>query len=278
MTNTVSAEWLRERLDDETVAIADCRFALNDAAIGREAYGRGHLPRAVYWDLERDLSGPVGTHGGRHPLPSPEQLSAKLGEAGIDGSRTVVAYDDQGGAFASRLWWLLKFYGHANVYVLDGGYGRWNRLGYPITTELPAVLATSFVPQLRENWLLDAKDVRQRLGSPDTIVVDSREEKRYLGLEEPIDKVAGHIPGAVNLFWKNAFTAEGTLKPADELQSIFAGLDPSREIVVYCGSGVTACPNVLALTEAGFRNIKLYGGSWSDWITYPDNPIATGRS
>lgn len=277
MLNTVSAEWLRERLNHKEIVIADCRFVLGHPVAGKEAYDIGHLPGAVYFDLERDLSDTIGIHGGRHPLPNAIQLAEKLGDAGIDRTKIVVAYDDQGGAMASRLWWILKYYGHARVYVLDGGFTRWNNLGYEVTPEIPPSNGNTFLPQLQEGWLLNAEEVRQRLRQKDTILVDSREEKRYLGLEEPIDKVGGHIPGAENYFWRNGFTAEGALKEPEQLKEIFKGLDASKEIVVYCGSGVTACPNILALTEAGFHNVKLYGGSWSDWITYPGNPIATGQ-
>lgn len=276
MSNTVSAEWLRERLNHQEIVIADCRFVLGQPLAGKEAYDTGHLPGAVYFDLERDLSDPIEEHGGRHPLPDVHQLAAKLGNAGIDKNQIVVAYDDQGGAMASRLWWILKYYGHDGVYVLDGGFARWKSLGYEVTAETPVSIGRTFHPHLHEGWLLNAEEVRQRLGQADTILVDSREEKRYLGLEEPIDRVGGHIPGAVNYVWKGGFTADGHLKTPEQLKEIFKGLDTSKEIVVYCGSGVTACPNILTLTEAGFPNVKLYGGSWSDWISNPSNPIATG--
>ncbi|MEK3724553.1 sulfurtransferase [Paenibacillus sp. FSL H8-0034] len=276
MANTVSAEWLHERLNHTEIVIADCRFLLGKPAAGKEAYEAGHLPGAVYFDLEQDLSDVIGSHGGRHPLPDTNQLSAKLGDAGIDESKIVVVYDDQGGAMASRLWWILKYYGHPQVYLLNGGLSRWKSQGYELTKEVSSVKGSTFVPQLQEGLLLDAQEVKQRLGRLDTQLIDSREEKRYLGLEEPIDRIAGHIPGAVNHFWKNAYTAEGELKDSEELKAIFHELDASKEIIVYCGSGVTACPNVLALTEAGFTNVKLYGGSWSDWVSYPDNPIETG--
>ncbi|RAV09742.1 sulfurtransferase [Paenibacillus contaminans] len=276
MSNTVSAEWLRERLNNNEIVVADCRFVLGKPDAGKEAYDAGHLPGAVYFDLERDLSDPVDVHGGRHPLPEAGKLAAKLGKAGIDETKTVVVYDDQGGAMASRLWWILKYYGHSRVHVLDGGYSRWNSLGFETATDIPHPKGNEFRPQLQEGWLLDADQVRQRLGRPDTVIVDSREPKRYLGLEEPIDKIGGHIPGAANYFWKEGFTAEAALKEQAELKQLFKELDASKEIVVYCGSGVTACPNILALTEAGFPNVKLYGGSWSDWISYPENPIAPG--
>jgi thiosulfate/3-mercaptopyruvate sulfurtransferase len=276
MANTVDVTWLHEHLGDEEIVIADCRFILGQPDAGAEAYAAGHLPGAVYFDLERDLSGKVGAHGGRHPLPEPEQLARKLSEAGVDDTRLVVAYDDQGGAMAARLWWILKYYGHERVRLLDGGLQQWVNAGYPLTRDVPAPKKSVFYPRIQSHWLVDAGGVKQRLGRADTVLIDSREEKRFWGLEEPIDRVGGHIPGARNYFWKRVFTPEGLLKEKSALQELFGGLDARQEIIVYCGSGVTACPNVLALTEAGFTNVKLYGGSWSDWISYPDHPIATG--
>lgn len=277
MRYIVEPAWLYERLNDPNIVIADCRFVLGQPDAGRQGYEAGHIPGAVYADLERDLSGPIGPHGGRHPLPEPEQMAAAFGRMGIDAAKTVVAYDEQGGAMASRLWWMLRYAGHDNVRVLDGGFGAWKAAGYPTSTEPAQVRETTFKLALQPDMLLTAQDVRARLGRAGTKLVDSREPRRYLGLEEPIDPVAGHIPGAVNRFWKDALDESGRWKPAEGQRERFADWDRGEEIVVYCGSGVTACPNVLALTEAGFHNVKLYGGSWSDWISYKDNPIATGE-
>lgn len=277
MRYIVEPAWLYERLNDPNIVIADCRFVLGQPDAGRQGYEAGHIPGAVYADLERDLSGPIGPHGGRHPLPEPEQMAAAFGRMGIDAAKTVVAYDEQGGAMASRLWWMLRYAGHDNVRVLDRGFGAWKAAGYPTSTEPAQVRETTFKLALQPDMLLTVQDVRARLGRAGTKLVDSREPRRYLGLEEPIDPVAGHIPGAVNRFWKDALDESGRWKPAEGQRERFADWDRGEEIVVYCGSGVTACPNVLALTEAGFHNVKLYGGSWSDWISYKDNPIATGE-
>ncbi|GIP40323.1 thiosulfate sulfurtransferase [Paenibacillus sp. J31TS4] len=277
MANVVSMEWIRDHLNDESLVLADCRFALGQPLSGRKDYEEGHLPGAVYVDLERDLSGPKAEHGGRHPLPSITELADVLGRAGIDGSKRVVAYDDQGGAMASRLWWILKYLGHDNVQIMDGGFGAWKREGYPVTLDVTELYATTFEPQPRSEMLLTMEEVKSRLGTPGLQLLDSREAKRYRGEEEAIDPVAGHIPGAANYFWKDSLTEQGTWKPAEQLRERFSSLSPDRETVVYCGSGVTACPNILALTEAGFRDIKLYGGSWSDWISYKENLIATGE-
>lgn len=277
MRHIVSLSWLKEHLQDADLVIVDCRFVLGQPESGQTLYRESHLPGAIYLDLERDLSGPKREHGGRHPLPDIDEFARTMGRAGIDRSKTVVAYDDQGGAMASRLWWMLRYAGHPRVYVLDGGFSAWKAAGYPVTAEQPVPKPTTFEPQVQADLLLGMEHVRARLGKPGTTIIDSREKKRYLGLEEAIDPVAGHIPGAVNRFWKDALDENGRWKDAAGQRERFAGIDPEKEIVVYCGSGVTACPNVLALEEAGFRNVKLYAGSWSDWISYKDNPVATGE-
>ncbi|MCZ8522937.1 MULTISPECIES: sulfurtransferase [Paenibacillus] len=277
MKHVVSGEWLFEHGTDDRMILVDCRFALGQPHSGRSAYERDHIPGAHYLDLEADLSAPVTDHGGRHPLPDVEALSRKFGEIGIHSGSVVIAYDDQGGAMASRLWWLLTYLGHDRVCILDGGYSRWKEAGYPVTDEPPAVHPAEFTPRIRSELLVDMEGVKARIGRPGTVLIDSREERRYLGIEEPIDKAAGHIPGAVNYFWKDSLTAEGGWKSPELQGERFADLAGAEEIVVYCGSGVTACPNVLALSEAGLKNVKLYAGSWSDWISYGENPVATGE-
>ncbi|GAB2697936.1 sulfurtransferase [Paenibacillus thermoaerophilus] len=280
------SEWLKE--DGVDTVVADCRFTLGKPDEGREAYAAGRLPGAVYLDLEEDLSSPVGEHGGRHPLPDLDRLAAKLGRFGIGPRTRVVAYDAQGGAMASRLWWLLRYIGHEQAYVLDGGIGAWIASGGEIETGEPrgtGLEPTVFVPRPQPHLLASVDEVRAassairsgQAGAP--LLIDSRERPRYLGETEPIDKLAGHIPGAVNRFWKDALDEQGRWKDAAGQAARFAdlGAEPDREIIVYCGSGVTACPNVLALRQAGYRNVRLYAGSWSDWISYPDNPIATGE-
>ncbi|MDR6884742.1 sulfurtransferase [Bacillus sp. 3255] len=277
MENIVSQAWLLERLGDANIVIADCRFALGKPESGRQSYEQDHIPGAVYVDLEKDLSGALMAHGGRHPLPDLGAFSIRVGSLGIDSTKTVVAYDDQGGAMASRLWWMLKFLGHSEVYVLDQGYAAWQSAGYPVTAEVPAVQPRTFSPKVQRTMLASMDEVKDKLGRPGVVLVDSREERRYLGLEEPIDRVAGHIPGARNYFWKGVLDETGAWLPAAKQEQHFAGLRDADEIIVYCGSGVTACPNVLGLSEAGFDNVKLYSGSWSDWISWEDNPIATGK-
>ncbi|SFL93398.1 thiosulfate/3-mercaptopyruvate sulfurtransferase [Paenibacillus sp. 1_12] len=277
MQHIVAQDWLFEHGTDEQIVIVDCRFTLGQPEAGRIAYGIEHIPGAVYMDLEQDLSAPKGEHGGRHPLPNWEDFMHRLGEVGIDAQSTVIAYDDQSGAMASRLWWMLQALGHTKVYVLEGSFASWKQAGYPVTDEPPAMHAAIFEGQLQEGFLLQMEDVKNRIGRPGTVLVDSREYPRYLGLEEAIDPAAGHIPGAKSYFWKHGLNDQGGWKDAIAQKERFADLASADEIIVYCGSGVTACPNVLALKEAGFSNVLLYSGSWSDWISYADNPIATGE-
>jgi thiosulfate/3-mercaptopyruvate sulfurtransferase len=277
MKNIVTVGWLAENLGDPNMVIVDCRFQLGQSDAGRVAYEEDHIPGAVYADLEKDLSGPVREHGGRHPLPDMGPFSQWLGDLGIDKHTTVVAYDDQGGAMASRFWWMVRFLGHERVFILNSGFTLWKTAGYPVTAEIIVPAAKHFIPSVKTQMLISVHDVQRKLGQPGVVLLDSREQPRYLGLQEPIDKAAGHIPGAMNSFWKESLNANGQWKGADEHVSRFEHLNKEDEIIVYCGSGVTACPNVLSLQEAGFPNVKLYLGSWSDWISYSENPIATGE-
>jgi thiosulfate/3-mercaptopyruvate sulfurtransferase len=277
--NLVSVDWLSDHLHDAEVKVVDCRFHLGQSEVGYEQYKEGHIPGAFYLSLEKDMSGPKDMHGGRHPLPNLREFSTKLGTFGIDKKTKVVAYDGQGGAMASRFWWLLKFMGHQDVYVLNGGYSHWCEKGFPVTTDRPtettAPTVFDFMPQTDMAIFID--EVKQAKDREGVVLIDSREAKRYLGLEEPIDAKAGHIPGAKNYFWKEGLKEDGTWKSAAQQKERFQALSPEDTLIVYCGSGVTACPNVLALKEAGFPKIKLYVGSWSDWSSYDENPIAVGK-
>lgn len=283
MDTTVSKRWLLARLYEPEQTIVDCRFTLGKPLAGRESYEQEHIPGAVYLDLELDLSSPISEHGGRHPLPDPQVLAARLTKLGISNDTRVVAYDDESGMNAARLWWLLRYLGHEQVYVLEGGFSQWKADKYPVTDHQPVRVPSTFVANVQPQMLArvdEVRDVSDRLvnagadsGSP--ALIDSRANDRYHGQNETLDHKAGHIPGALNYFWKNTQNADGSYKTAEELQEHFAGLDKDREIIVYCGSGVTACPNVLALEKAGYKNVRLYAGSWSDWISYEDNQIAT---
>lgn len=268
----ITASWLHDRLTRETgldIKIIDCRFALGDPDLGRQQYETAHLPGAYYLDLNRDLSSVVGKHGGRHPLPDDRVLGGKLAAMGINSTTLVIAYDDSRLAFAARLWWLLRYYGHNAVAVLDGGYRNWVEAGYALTDKLPEVVAPgNFQPQIQSGQIVDIDCVRTMLDSPTHILIDSREPDRYQGKTEPIDRVAGHIPSAVNYPWQGVTNAEGFILPIEAQQQRWESISPNLEPIVYCGSGVTACVNLLSLELAGFDRAKLYPGSWSDWISY----------
>lgn len=265
----ISASWLFEHLDAPQVVIADCRFSLADPELGERDYLVSHLPGAHYLDLNKDLSGPVGRHGGRHPLPNPAQIAKKLAAIGVNFQETlIVAYDDSRLAFAARFWWLLRYLGHDRVAVLNGGFSGWQAAGYPVTAQVPSPQQGTFVPQERLPWVVDIETVKARKNLPKVVLVDSRERDRYLGEREPIDPIAGHIPGAVNYPWQEVTDEHGYLKPVHEQKERWVGLESEGEILVYCGSGVTACVNLLSLEMAGIYTGKLYAGSWSDWCSH----------
>ncbi|KGF73223.1 3-mercaptopyruvate sulfurtransferase [Neosynechococcus sphagnicola sy1] len=269
----VSAAWLWDHLQDPQVVIADCRFSLTDPIWGQQQYQIGHLPGAYYLDLNRDLSGPLQRHGGRHPLPHPDTLSQTFTAMGLHSGDSppptlLVAYDDSKLAFAARLWWLAHYLGHPRVAVLDGGFTAWQRAGYSVTSQLPLWKSGRFIPQLRPDYVVDIATVKAHKELPGVALVDAREAVRYRGEQEPIDPIAGHIPGAVNYPWQEITDPHGYLRPLSEQQQRWAGLQAADEIIVYCGSGVTACVDLLSLAIAGISTGKLYAGSWSDWCSY----------
>ncbi|MEH7418226.1 sulfurtransferase [Neobacillus drentensis] len=266
------SEWLLNHLNDRNVRIVDCRFSLADSQMGNINYLESHLPGAVYFDLEKDLSGTVVDHGGRHPLPDVDVLVSKLEKAGISQEMTVIAYDNGEGAFAARFWWMLQYLGHDNVYVLDGGFKNWLDEDFPVTADIPTFKREDFRVGLRSELLATYEEVKDTVAKQNKVLIDSREAKRYLGLEEPIDKKAGHIPSALNKPWMEGLSG-GCYLPASKQLQRFSDLDSNQPIIVYCGSGVTAVPNFLALKEAGFEKVKLYIGSFSDWISYEENKI-----
>jgi len=254
--------------------VIDCRFSLADVAAGEAQYREGHIPGAHYLHLARDLSGPLAQHGGRHPLPAPAVFCARLAEIGIGRDTPVVAYDDSGMAYAARLWWMMRALGYTAAQVLDGGLQAWRQTGGAMAAEspapdpVPAHTATAYAA------CIDIEGVRTALARG-AVLIDSRDEKRYQGLEEPIDPVAGHIPGAVNYPWQGVTDDSGCALDLVGQEARWSDLDEERELVVYCGSGVTACVNILSLTLAG-REARLYAGSWSDWCSWL--PPSTPRS
>jgi thiosulfate/3-mercaptopyruvate sulfurtransferase len=269
----ITCHALSQNLSDPNIAIVDCRFALGQPDYGLQEYRAGHIPNALFFDLEKDLSGPKQKHGGRHPLPSVDSLVYLLSNAGIDENVFVVAYDEQEMAGAARLWWLLRYLGHTKVAVLDGGLKAWKAAKLPLTQEIMHRPSRRFIPQLRPQMLVEIEQVQQRSNA--SALVDSRAGERYRGERETLDPKAGHIPGALHYFYKDDLNADGTMKSPLELRKRFAALEASPEIVAYCGSGVTACLTILALYHAGRTDAKLYAGSWSDWCSY-DLPIAQG--
>ncbi|MGZ3636936.1 MAG: sulfurtransferase [Ktedonobacterales bacterium] len=268
-------------LQDPAWAFIDCRFVLDAPAKGREAYHAQHIPGAVYADLEVDLSGTVESgRTGRHPLPSAAEFDATISRLGIDEQTQVVAYDELSGALAAaRLWWLLKWAGHDAVAVLNGGLTQWRAQGYPVAQGTEQRPSRHFVGRYRADMVVSAQDVLSSLASGDHMLVDSRTRDRYRGEQEHLDPIAGHIPGAVCLpYAENVLPGGLFLEPA-QLQARFEALSQHtgpRSTVFYCGSGVTAAQNVLAYAHAGLGVPKLYPGSWSDWITVPARPVATG--
>lgn len=271
-TPIVSTDWVLGHVLDPGVVLVDCRFTLGQPDAGRERYQAAHIPGAVHFDLERDLSGPEAEHGGRHPLPDPGQFAARLGQVGIEAGTAVVAYDETG-EFAARLWWLLRYLGHDQVAILDGGFPAWQAAGLPITAAPALTTPREFIPRPRPELLATMEEVRDR--SPGTVVVDARAAERFAGQPHPLDAKAGHIPGAINRFWKESLHADGTWKTAAEQAERLGDLKDAPDLILHCGSGVTACPNLVALAQLGVSGARLYVGSWSDWCTYPDNPIET---
>lgn len=270
----VSPEWLNSNLNDPSIVVVDCRFNLANPDEGMTRYNEAHIPGAVYFDLNKDMSSPVQEHGGRHPLPDMKQFETKLRQAGITSSTTVVAYDDQDGGMAARCWWLFNYVGHSKVFILDGGFRAWVRSNLPTTNVVPQIESSQFTVDIQHQMIIPMKAVKEQMTKHEGIVIDSRDPKRYRGDMEPIDKKAGHIPGAVNYFWKDNLV-DGLWLSTEEMAKRFSDIPKNQQVTVYCGSGVTACANLIAMSEAGFSDVKLYPGSWSDWISYEDNPIET---
>lgn len=270
-TPVVSLSWLEGHLHQPGVVVIDCRFSLGDPQQGRSAYQRGHLPGAYYLDLNQDLSHPGQSHGGRHPLPDWPSFIAKLEALGIasEPETAVVAYDATKGAFAARLWWMLQYLGHRNVAVLDGGFPAWEAARLPVETQLPQPPATGqFFPHIQPGWIVDRADVLKLKDTAETVLVDARSPERFRGELEPIDPIAGSIPGAMNVFWQSNLTGPGYFKTDAELQQQWDAIAPEKAPIFYCGSGVTACVNALAQVKLGRPMPKIYVGGWSDWCSY----------
>jgi thiosulfate/3-mercaptopyruvate sulfurtransferase len=272
MNSLASPTWLLENLHHPNLRIVDCRFTLGQPSAGRTAYESGHIPNAIFLDLETDLSAPKRPDGagGRHPLPDPSTLAAKLGSLGIGNQHTVIAYDDPStgqGFYAAHLWWLLRYLGHDAVQVLNGGIAAW--MG-ELETSIPQHPSAEFIAQPRFEMVVDAATV----ATTNAQLFDARAPERYRGETELLDRKAGHIPGAHNLFWATALE-NGIWKSPEAQRQRFA-LESAEDAILYCGSGVSACANLLALEVAGLQGAKLYAGSWSDWVSDDSRPVELG--
>jgi thiosulfate/3-mercaptopyruvate sulfurtransferase len=281
----IDASSLRELVGKPGLAVIDCRCSLMNPEGGRRAYLAGHIPGARYADLNKDLSAPIRPDSGRHPLPAPQDLVATLNRFGIGNATQVIAYDDAGGSFAARLWWLLRWLGHRSVAVLDGGLKAWTAAGGaleagpedPLPEETQA--RTRFIGTPDSTAVIDTAGIAALLSDPKHLLVDARAAERYSGSVEPIDAVAGHIAGAVNHPFSSNLGIDGRFLPALQLRQLWEALLTGRmpaKVAAMCGSGVTACHNLLSLEVAGLRGAKLYAGSWSEWIRDPNRPVARG--
>jgi thiosulfate/3-mercaptopyruvate sulfurtransferase len=283
-TTLIEPQALGEHLGDGGWAIIDCRFDLARPEWGARAFAAGHIPGALYADLDRDLSGPRSPVSGRHPLPMPVVLAATLSRLGIDATVQVVAYDQGSGSFAARLWWLLRWLGHREVAVLDGGFAAWERAGLPVSSTVEARASRQFSARPDASMLVGTAEVAAALESGaiargETLLVDARSADRFAGENESIDPVAGHIPGARNHPFTANQDAQGRFLAPAQLerawQDTLRGGTP-RQVIAMCGSGVTACHNLLSLELAGLAGARLYAGSWSEWIRNPAHAVARG--
>jgi thiosulfate/3-mercaptopyruvate sulfurtransferase len=280
-TTLISAADLAGHIDNPNWVIVDCRHDLMNLSAGLEAYTAGHLPHALFADIETELSGARrgadGAFRGRHPLPLKADLLATLRSWGIDDDSQVVAYDAHGGMFAARLWWMLRWVGHPAVAVLDGGLAAWKTAGLALSTEAPALRRGSIGERAPLVNTVSAADVLDNIGGGKRVVLDARAADRFRGENETIDPVGGHIPGAKNHFFKDNLAPDGRFKEAIELKAALAPLvGAPQDAIMQCGSGVTACHNLLALEVAGLPGAALYPGSWSEWCADPARPVATG--
>ncbi|PXW90885.1 thiosulfate/3-mercaptopyruvate sulfurtransferase [Streptohalobacillus salinus] len=267
----IEPEVLLEKIDGYT--IIDTRFELFDPKKGKALYETAHIPGALYFGLNEDLSNAPQTHGGNHPLPDEALFTEKLRRAGIDKDTPVVIYDQGNAMFASRLYWLLDYYQHQSVKILNGGFERWKTLGYPTTSVVQRPQKTSAPFVKDESFVVDIDYVKRHKDELGITLTDARSLERYLGQIEPLYTKKGHIPGAKCYDWQQVLNSDGTWKSKAELRQVFQDLNPDEEVILSCGSGVSACMNYLALKSIGFKHVKLYPGSFSDWISYPELPV-----
>ncbi len=276
----INTENLSQHLHDPAWVIFDCRHDLFDLAKGERQYREGHIPGAHFAGIDTDLSGDKTGSNGRHPLPSPAAFTAFLARHGVANTSTIVAYDDVGGQFASRLWWMARWIGLANIFLLDGGLPKWIADGLTLSTNVPTPTPAPLRGHANPLMLWSAAEVLARFSDTNFALIDARPAERYRGEVEPIDPVAGHIPNAANRFYKANLNADLTFRAADEIKNEFAALtnhQPVDHVVHYCGSGVTACANIFAMEYAGLAGSKLFAGSWSEWVSDPTRPVVNQR-
>jgi thiosulfate/3-mercaptopyruvate sulfurtransferase len=272
----INTRELSLHLADPQWVIFDCRHDLLDTGKGERLYREGHIPGAHFANIDTDLSGEKTGRNGRHPLPSPAAFAAFLARHSVCATSAVVAYDDVGGQFASRLWWMARWIGLKNVYLLDGGLPKWVADGHQLSRDVPVPKSAALRAEPDATMLWSADEVLGHLNDPDFALIDARAAERYRGEVEPIDPVAGHIPGAVNRFYKLNLNADLTLRPAEELRGEFEALVSNKQaanVLHQCGSGVTACMNIFAMEYAGLPGSKLFAGSWSEWVSDPTRPV-----
>lgn len=280
-TTLIAAADLKDILQQPNLVIIDSRHVLSDTESGRKDYQKSHIPTAQFAHLDEDLSGDIiAGKTGRHPFPSVEKMTQKLSNWGIDEQAQVVVYDQSHGGIAARLWFMLKWLGHEKVAVLDGGWKNWKALGYPTDGKIPAINPKTFTPKPSQDLIVDVNFMEQNIDKQNYIYIDSRTSNRYSGAEEPIDPVAGHIPSAINAPWPENLGADGLFLSKEQLATRFVNIlkdQPKGKAIFYCGSGVTACHNLLVLRHVGITSPKLFPGSWSEWIVDKNREVVTSE-
>ena len=273
----ISAKDLIKNMNNENFIIFDCRCDISDSSYGIDAYNEGHIENSIFVDIDHDLASEKTADSGRHPLPDPELFSEKLSQWGMNNNKQAVIYDDAGGAFAGRMWWILKWLGHSDVAVLDGALGAWMSAGGKLTSKNTIFERAVFETNLNDSLHVSIKDVEDAQYKMNKLIIDARSKERYLGIKDPVDPIAGHIPGAISHPLGKNLDKNGYFKSPEELRHNFIKLigdTASSDIISMCGSGITACHNILALEISGIKNVSLFVGSWSEWITDKSRPIA----
>ena len=278
-TTLISVDQLKIILNDKSTVLFDCRHDLTNPDYGDKEYKRNHIVNALFADINKDLSGIKNGKNGRHPLPSPQIFAKWLGAKGVENSSQVITYDDSGGIFGARMWWMLQWLGHKNVALLDGGWQSWLRKGGEIESVSKPLQGTSFRTIIKNNHVSETY-LLNNINNPEMCLIDARASSRYEGKDEKIDPVAGHIPGSINRPYEKNLNSQGFFKNKNELRFEFSQLfeiAAKKEVIHSCGSGISACHNLLAMEIAGLPNSKLFPGSWSSWISDPKRPISSGK-